>query len=540
MDIQVPDGTHEGVGMSDNNSVARISGKASDPWISGGVKRSNNAMISGKASDPSGGVKRSNNARISGKASDPSGGVKRSDNESVKKRRVSGKASDLWIPGEPENRTRKGDAPILAILLEKDKYGGIHSYFIFQAVFTIPSHNRLFVVELMLLLRGKMVLVSEQGFGFLNYNKWDIVKPTRTEEHTQGEEEPSRKNLFTLCIEFGDRFRFGGSIFHLMPGPSQQKNNVMSVNRQVQQLYNNVEREGNWQNNSKGWNKMLENGHDFKFDLSDPTRLILPCCTLRKLSPKQALIEAIWYLRGEKSTEFLQKHNCKFWDMSTNKDGNVGYNYGLLTHFPVNSNMYINQLEEKVLKLLDKGKPSRNMSITLDNPIGETTQRACTSNLKFSYIPKTSGINLEVTQRSSDIMMGLPFDLMVWSIILHLVVHEANRRTENKYYYQSGTLTFRFQSGSAHVYKKNLKAFDVLRRRTPFPLNNEKLPHLVISESVKSIPLFNLVENYQDGDLIVEEYCSKYSAMKLELALGENEGQMITLAKTSYGDPNIV
>tara|TARA_B110000008_G_scaffold264483_1_gene288796 strand:+ start:544 stop:2064 length:1521 start_codon:yes stop_codon:yes gene_type:complete len=416
---------------------------------------------------------------------------------------------------------------ILAILYERDKQGVSHRHFIYQVVSTIPSHNRLFAVELMLLLRDKLVLVSEQGFGFFKYNKWSTVQPTSI----QGQEQPSRKNVFTLPIGYGDRFRFGrdSSIFHVMPGPSPRKNNVMSVNRQIQQLYNNVSIEGNWQNNCKGWNKMLANGHDFKLDLSDPTRLILPCCTLRKLFPKKALIEAIWYLRGESNTAFLQKHNCHFWDAQTTQNGDVGYNYGLMTHFPVNSNLYINQLEEKVLKLLDSGKPSRNMSITLDNPIGRTTQRACTSNLKFCYIPKTSCICLEVTQRSSDIVIGLPFDLIVWSIILHLVVHEANRRTENKYNYKSGTLTFRFQSGSAHVYQKNLRAFELLRRRTLLTLPNQ--PHLVISERVKTIPLFTMVENYRDGDLIIDEYCSKYGAMKLEVALGKNEGQMITLSK---------
>ena len=135
-----------------------------------------------------------------------------------------------------------------------------------------------------------------------------------------------------------------------------------------------------------------------------------------------------------------------------------------------------------------------------------------------------------MTQRSSDIIIGLPFDLIVWSIILHLVVYEANRRTENKYNYKSGTFTFRFQSGSAHVYKKNLRAFEILRRRTLFTLSNQ--PHLVISERVKSMPLFTMVKNYRDGDLIIDEYCSKYGAMKLEVALGKNEGQMITLSKT--------
>jgi len=449
----------------------------------------------------------------------------------VKKKRRLLSASDLDLELLAKDELEK-TKEILAILYERDKYGGVCSCFVFQAVSTIPSQNRLFPVELMLLLRGKMVLVSEQAFGFFKYNKWYVVKPTRTEEID--DEEHSRKNLFALPIEYGESFRFGSgsSIFHLMPGPSQQKNNVISINRQIQQLYNNVEREGQWQNNSKGWNKMLGGGYDFKFELSDPRRFVLPCYTLRKLSPKQALIEAIWYLRGEKNTTFLQKHKCKFWDAQTTQDGEVGYNYGLMTHFPVNSHGYINQLEQKVFKSLEQGKASRNMSITLDNPIGETTQRACTSNLKFSYVPTTSFINLEATQRSSDIMIGLPFDLMVWSIILHLVVHEANRRTEKKYNYQSGTLTFRFQSGSAHVYKKNLKAFDVLRRRTPFPLSSEKLPHLIISERVIAIPLFTMVENYQDGDLIVDDYCTKYGAMKLEVALGENEGQMISLTET--------
>jgi len=37
------------------------------------------------------------------------------------------------------------------------------------------------------------------------------------------------------------------------------------------------------------------------------------------LGARQAIIEAIWYLRGEKSIEFLQHFDCRFWDQQADE-----------------------------------------------------------------------------------------------------------------------------------------------------------------------------------------------------------------------------
>ena len=98
----------------------------------------------------------------------------------------------------------------------------------------------------------------------------------------------------------------------------------------------------------------------------------VPLLTLRKLAPKQILNELLWYLRGEDNVRSLRKVGNKFWDADADEDGWVGYNYGLLTHWPLPQGGSLNQLQDVVRKLRTGGA-SRTLCITLLKP-GEPTK----------------------------------------------------------------------------------------------------------------------------------------------------------------------
>jgi thymidylate synthase len=96
----------------------------------------------------------------------------------------------------------------------------------------------------------------------------------------------------------------------------------------------------------------------------------------------------------------------------------------LLTNFPgENGNDSINQLELNVISKLCRGESSRNMYITLANPLLETVQQSCSSVIQFSVSAET--LDMTVNQRSSDVVLGLPNDVVVWAVIYHLVRREV-------------------------------------------------------------------------------------------------------------------
>ena len=242
-----------------------------------------------------------------------------------------------------------------------------------------------------------------------------------------------------------------------------------------------VHEEGGIQQNKKGANRTLQRPFHLEINLCDKRseRQLLPITTLRLLTCRHAISEALWYLRGESDISFLKRHKNPFWDQQATKDADgkpvVGLNYGLLTNFPQGDGAPPqNQLETRVLERLCKGESSRNMTCTLTKP-GETTeQEACTQSIQF-LVRDGSLLDLQVHQRSSDVVLGLPHDVVVWAIILHLVCREVARRTDDGRRLMAGKL--HFNVASAHAYDVNRSNLEGLLMRQP---RTDVAPHLEI------------------------------------------------------------
>jgi thymidylate synthase len=240
-----------------------------------------------------------------------------------------------------------------------------------------------------------------------------------------------------------------------------------SFDRQYLELLRRIEEKGSHQENRKGGNWTLQESFHFDIDLRSPNRAesLVPITTLRKMyGGRKAVVEALWYIRGEADIKFLEQNNCNFWDQQARQDGFVGLNYGLLTNWPNADGTSRNQLEEDVIQPLCEGKSSRNMVCTLCKPGEETVQVACTTSVQFSI---TSGneLSLTVTQRSSDVILGLPNDVIAWTVVLHLVRHEVYRRARREL--KTGRLLFSIAQGGAHVYTINEKHMYELLARKP-------------------------------------------------------------------------
>jgi thymidylate synthase len=301
-----------------------------------------------------------------------------------------------------------------------------------------------------------------------------------------------------------------------------------SFDHQYISLLRAIKHEGEEQNNKKGSNITLRRPFTFVVPLDDEEdRNLLPLTTLRNVyNGRGALLEAIWYLRGEDHIRFLQENKCTFWDKQCRKeDGWLGLNYGLLTNFPAGSSngqqsSSVNQLEEKVLSRLCKsGEKSRNMVCTLIKPEEPTEQVACTSSIQFSVSMNENeeeALDLTVNQRSSDVILGLPHDVVVWSIILHLVRREVRIRTCGKRKLAAGNLIFSIAGGGAHVYCANSENSVELLSREPKEGTN---PFLKIREEAKNkddMLLFSLVNNFKAEDYKVCGYSDFHKAIRIK------------------------
>lgn len=310
-------------------------------------------------------------------------------------------------------------------------------------------------------------------------------------------------------VETGTEARIPlGCAFRLLPPSNEPKHNQARhvqfiiiktaalppcVDHQYLWLLRTIEREGMKQENKKGANITLPRPVTMEIDLTseDGTKDLLPLTTLRKMPYQQSIIEGVCYLRGEDHAAFLKRNRCPFWDAQAYGDGFLGgLNYGLLTNFPGQSCTRINQLEE-VIKKLAARRRSRNMVCSLTRPEEKTVQGACTACVQFSIKESAKGIHLDVNvvQRSSDVILGLPHDLFSWALICHLVRREVARRSDVNLL--PGKLYFSISPGGARVYKINEESFKELLQRQPV-LGVE--PHLAVDGDKEGI--FEMAMNY--------------------------------------------
>ena len=103
---------------------------------------------------------------------------------------------------------------------------------------------------------------------------------------------------------------------------------------------------------------------------------------------------------------------------------------------------------------------------------------------------QTNTLDMSVNQRSSDVCIGLPFDIVIWSMLLHLICREVELRTKGQQKLAAGTLTFKIDS--AHVYVKNEPAAEELLKRAVIPAEATEQPHLSIDESKRDVGMFEL------------------------------------------------
>ena len=107
------------------------------------------------------------------------------------------------------------------------------------------------------------------------------------------------------------------------------------------------------------------------------------------------------------------------------------------------------------------------MALPLSKPGEPTLQEACTASLQFA-VRDGGRLDLMLHQRSSDVVLGLPHDVVAWSALLHLVCRrEVRLRTSGAVHLIAGELTMSI--AAAHVYEKNRAHAELIAARAPLP-----------------------------------------------------------------------
>ncbi len=195
----------------------------------------------------------------------------------------------------------------------------------------------------------------------------------------------------------------------------------------------------------------------FSVDLRDGT---LPLPGNRRMHPKTAAAEVAWFLSGEQSVAWLRKH-APIWDKFVEEDGvtvDGAYGYRWRRHFGRDQ-------VDLAIAALRADATDRRVLVSAWDPAGDglgTPSRCVPCPTHFTLAVDTThedteawSLNMAVFVRSSDVFVGLPYDVMGHALLLNVFAVDLGLRPG----------VMHFTLAHPHLYESHLEmAIESLRQ----------------------------------------------------------------------------
>lgn len=214
-------------------------------------------------------------------------------------------------------------------------------------------------------------------------------------------------------------------------------------------------------------------GTAFRIDLHDG---VLPTVGCRKTFPKSAAAETAWFLLGEQSTVFISTYT-QLWNKFVDEIGpnNFGvtaaYGYRWRTHFGRD------QLQ-LAIDALRKDPSDRRCYISAWDPstdgCGAENQKNVPCPVGFSLHVQGGELHSSMALRSSDVFVGLPYDVMGHALLMDAVATELG--------VTPGIMHFTL--AHAHLYEHHWEMAREALQQTPV-VPQMKLPSWSVKQIVK-------------------------------------------------------
>ncbi len=201
-----------------------------------------------------------------------------------------------------------------------------------------------------------------------------------------------------------------------------------------------------------------------------------PAVTTKKLAFKMVIAELLWMISGSTKIQDLQKLGCHIWDANAAADywqpkakfaGDLGRVYGAQWRDWQNSQgRSIDQLQQVIDRI--KNKPNdRRLLVCAWNP-GELDQMAIPPcHALFQFFVADGKLSLQMYQRSGDMVLGVPFNIASYSLLLQMVAQITNLQAHE----------FIHTLGDAHIYHNHFNQVKQQLQRKPYSLAKLKMKH---------------------------------------------------------------
>jgi thymidylate synthase len=233
-------------------------------------------------------------------------------------------------------------------------------------------------------------------------------------------------------------------------------------------------------------------GRQLRCSLSDG----YPLLTTKKVHLRSIIGELLWFISGETNIRPLQQDKISIWDEWANSDGELGPVYGKQWRSWEGPQGKVDQLAQ-VLRGLKENPWSRRHLVIAYNPSDLPAVAPPACHTLFQFYVEDNRLSLQLYQRSADIMLGVPFNIASYALLLLMVAQVVD------------LIPYEFihTFGDLHLYTNHLKGAKEQLSRSP-----RTLPHMQLNRDIKD--LFSFTK----GDFSLVDY-DPYPSISFPIAV---------------------
>lgn len=214
-------------------------------------------------------------------------------------------------------------------------------------------------------------------------------------------------------------------------------------------------------------------GRQLRFDLQDG----LPVVTTKRVWLRAVIHELLWFIQGSTSTEYLEKHRVEaLWKPWADAEGRLGPVYGKQWRDWEGEGGESHDQLAAVIESIRTNPHSRRHIVSAWN-VGDLERMVLPPcHVMFQFYVAWGKLSCQLTQRSADVFIGLPFNITSYAILTHMVAQCCGLDV--------GELIISL--GDAHLYHNH---FDQAREQ--LTRESYALPQLQLNPDITDIDVFH-------------------------------------------------